>query len=120
MSVVTICVPLAQTVQLSRGEITRKLMSNGSRLLAAVRKSSGNLQRKTIAKSVRQHKRGILGAVGQCEEFDPVLVHRCKMEENNSINKMGVYDVVPRSEATKTGWVTVDKGSHDNPQIRAR
>ena len=34
-----------------------------------------------------------------CEEFDPVLVHRAKMEEKNFIDKMGVYDVVLRSAA---------------------
>ena len=67
-----------------------------------------------------------LGAVGHCEEFDPVLVHRAKMEEKDFTDKMGVYDVVPRSDAAKKGcrvirtrWVTVNKGS-DNPQIRAR
>ena len=42
-------------------------MSSESRLLdflAAARNGNGNLQRKTIAKCVRQHKCGILGAVG--------------------------------------------------------
>ena len=111
-------------------EITRELMSNESRLLdflAAARNSNGNLQRKTIAKGVRQHKRGILGAVGHCEEFDPILVHRAKMEEKDFADKMGVHDVVPRSDAAKKGcrvirtrWVTVNKGSDDNPQIRSR
>ena len=114
----------------SSGGITRDLMSNESGLLdflAAARNSNGNLQRKTIAKCVRQHKRGILGAVGHCEVFDPILVHRAKMEEKDFIDKMGVYDVVHRSDAAKKGcrvirtrWVTVDKGSDDNPQIRAR
>ena len=47
--------------------------------LAAARNGNGNLQRKTIGKCVRQHKCGILGAVGHCEEFDPALVHRVKM-----------------------------------------
>ena len=28
------------------------------------------------------------GAVGHCEEFDPVLVHRAKMEEKDFIDKM--------------------------------
>ena len=49
------------------------------------------------------------------------------MEEKDFIDKMGVHDVVPRSEAAKRGcrvirtrWVTVNKGSDDNPQIRAR
>ena len=72
-------------------------------------------------------KRGILGAVGHCEEFDPVLVHRAKMEEKDFIDKMGVYDVVPRSAAAEKGcrvirtrWVTVNKGSDDAPQLRAR
>ena len=64
-------------------------------LLAAPRDGIGNLQRKTIGKCVRQHKRGILGAPGHCEEFDRVLVHRAKMEEKDFIDKMGIYDVVP-------------------------
>ena len=45
------------------------------------------------------------------------------MEEKDFIDKMGVYDVVPRSEAAKRGcrvtrtrWVTVNKGSDDDPQ----
>ena len=73
------------TVACSIGGTTREYMSNEScllDLLAAARNGNGNLQRKTIGKCVRQHERGILGAVGQCEEFDPVLVHRAKMEEN--------------------------------------
>ena len=94
--------------------------------LAAARNSNGNLQRNTIAKCVRQHKCGILWAVGHCEEFDPALVHRAKMEERDFIDKMGVYDVVPRSDAAekvcrviRTRWVTVDKGTDDAPQVRA-
>ena len=72
-------------------------------------------------------KRGILGAAGHCEEFDPVLVHRAKMEEKDFTDKMRVYDAVPRSDAAEKGcrvirtrWVTVDKGSDDAPQLRAR
>ena len=117
-------------VACSSGGITRELMSNESRLLdflAAARNSNGNLQRKTIAKGVRQHKCGILGAVGHCEEFDPILVHRAKMEEKDFVDKTGAYDVVPRSDAGKKGcrairtrWVTVNKGSDDNPQMCAR
>ena len=67
------------------------------------------------------------GAVEHCEEFDPVLVHRAKMEEKDFIDKMGVYDVVPRSDAAEKGcrvirtrWVTVNKGSDDASQLRAR
>ena len=92
-------------------------------LLAAARDGNGNLQRKIIGKCVRQHKRGILGAVGHCEEFDPVLVHCAKKEEKDFIHKMGVYDVVPRSDAAEKGcrvirtrWVTVNRGSDDAPQ----
>ena len=51
--------------------------------LAAAHNSGGNLQRKTIAKCVRQQKCGILVAVGHCEEFDPALVHRAEMEEKD-------------------------------------
>ena len=94
------------TFACSSGGATRELMSNESRLLdflAAARNSNGNLQRKTIAKCVRQHKCGFLGAVGHCEEFDPVLVHRAKMKEKDFMDKMGVYDVVPRSDAAEKG-----------------
>ena len=104
-------------------------MSNEPRLLdffAAARNSNGNLQRKTIEKCVRQHTCGILGCSWHCEEFDPVLVHRAKMEEKDFIDKMGVDDVVPRSAAVEKGcrvirtrWVTVNKGSDDAPQLRA-
>ena len=117
------------TVACSSSGTTRELMSNEScllDLLAAARNGNGNLQRKTIGKYVREHKRGILGAVGHCEEFDPVLVHRAKMEEKD-YEVMGFYDVVPRSDAAEKGcrvirtrWVTVNKGSDDAPQIRAR
>ena len=118
------------TVACSSGGTTRELMSNESRLLdllAAARNSNGGLQRKTIAKCVRQHRCGALGLVGHCEEFDPVLVHRAKMEEKDFVDKMEVYDIVLRSDAAKKGcrvirtrWVMANKGSDDNPQIRAR
>ena len=111
-------------------ETTRELMSNEScllDLLVAARNGNDNLQRKTVEKCVGQHKRGILGAVGHCEEFDPVLVHRAKTEEKDFTDKMGVYDVDPRSDAAEKGcrvirtrWVTVNKGSDDAPQLRAR
>ena len=72
-------------------------------------------------------QRGILGAVGHCEEFDPALVHRAKMEEKDFTDMTGVYDVVPRSAAAETGCrvirtrrVPVNKGSGDAPQLRAR
>ena len=117
------------TVVCSSGGVAKELMSNESRLLdllAAARKSEGNLQKKTIAKYVRQHKCGVLGAVGHCEEFDPALVQRAKMEEKDFTDKMGVYDVVPRSDAAekccrviRTRWVTVNKGTDDAPRLRA-
>ena len=116
------------TVVCSSGETTRKLMSKESRLLdffAAAWNSDGGLQRKTFGKCVRQHKSGNLSAVEHCEEFDPVLVHRAKMEEKDFVDKMCAYD--SRSDAAKkecrafrTRWVTANKGSDDNPQIRAR
>ena len=77
-------------------------------------------------KCVRQHKCGILGTVGHCEEFDPVLVQRAKMEEKDFIDKMGVYDVVPRSDAAEKGCRVAPGGLQSTrdlmtpPQIRAR
>ena len=115
------------TVACSSGGATKELMSNEPRLFdfpAAARNCNGNLQRKTIEKFVRQHK--MWWAVGHCEVFDPVLLHRAKMEEKDFIDKMRVYDVVPRSDAAERGcrvirtrWVTVNKGSDDAPQLRA-
>lgn len=32
-------------------------------------------------------------------QFDPVLVHRPKMEEKDFLDKMGLYDVVPSTDA---------------------
>ena len=78
------------SVACSSSGITRELMSKESCLLdilAAARSGNDSLQRKkTIGKCVRQHKRGTLGAAGHCEEFDPVLVHRAKMEEKDFID----------------------------------
>ena len=98
------CGPDGTTVACSSSGITREFMSNESCLLDLL----------------AEHKRGILGAVGHCEEFDPVLVHRAKMDEKDFIDKMGVYDVVPRSAAAKIGCrvirtrrVTVNKGFDD-------
>ena len=118
------------TVACSSGGATKELMLNEPRLLsflAAARNSNGNLQKKTIAKCVCQHKCGILSAVGHCEELDPALVHCAKMEEKDFIDKTGLYDVVPRSNAAekecrviRTRWVTVNKGSDDAPRMRAR
>ena len=82
--------------------------------LAAARGGDDSLQMKTIGRCSRQHKRGVMGAVRRCEEFDPALVQRAKMEETDFIDKMGVYNVVPRSPAAEKGcrvirtrWVTV-------------
>ena len=81
---------------------------------------------KPSRKCARQHKCGILGAVGHCEDVDPALVHRAKMKEKDFIDKMGVYDVVPPSDAAEKGcrvirtrWVIVNRGSDDAPQLRA-
>ena len=91
-------------------------------VLAACRNRNGHLQWKTIVKCVRVNPSVVLGAVGNCGEFDPVLVHRAQMEERDFIEKMGVYDVVLPSEAAKRGcrvirtrWVTVNNGSDENP-----
>ena len=97
------------TVVCSSVGVAKELMSNESRLLdllAAARNSEGNLQRKTIAKA---------------------LVHRAKMEERDFMDKMGVCGVVPRSYAAANGcrvnrtrWVTVNKGTDEALQLRAR
>ena len=53
------------------------------------------------SRGVCVNKCGTLGAVAHCAEFDPVLVQRAKMEEKDFMDKMGVYDVVPRSAAAE-------------------
>ena len=90
-------------------------------LLAAARDRTGDLQRRTIAKCVRQHRCGTLGVVEHCDEFDPDLVHRAKMEEKDFVDKMRVYDVVPRSDAAtkgcrviRTRWVMATGGRTTN------
>ena len=113
------------TVACSSSGTTRELMSNEScllDLLAAGRNGHGNLQRKNHREVRSSTQRGIFGAVGHCEEFDPVLVHRAKMEEKDFIEKMRVYDAVPRSDAAekrcrviRTRWITVNKMSEDVP-----
>ena len=80
------------TVACFSGRATKEFMSTEARLfdfLAAACNSSGNSLRKTIAKCARQPKRGILEAVGHCEEFDPAVVHRATMEEKDFIDKVG-------------------------------
>ena len=49
------------------------------------------------------------------------------MELKDFIDRMGVYDVVPRSDAAvkrcrvfRTGWVPINKEPDDAPQLRAR
>ena len=111
------------------GGLTKELMPNEPRLLdllAAARDRNGRLMR-TIAKCSRQHKCGTLGAVGHCEVFEPVLVHRAKMDEKDIVDKMGVYDIVPRSDAAakgcrviRTRWGMANKGSDEKPQFRTR
>ena len=54
---------------------------------------------------------GTLGVVGHCEEFDPVLVHRAKMEEKDFVDKMGVYDIV-REERVPSHSHHVGHGKH--------
>ena len=122
------CCSEGTTVACSSGGATKELMSNEScllDLLAVARNGNGNLQKKTIAKCVRQHKCGILVAVGHCEEFDPALVHRANVEGKDFVDKMGVYDRDPMlwrkgCRVIRTRWVTVNKGSDDVPQLRAR
>ena len=107
---VTTCMPVTQMVQ---------------RLLAPVVESPRNSCRKSRDSSISLLQPAMCTStlmwcpvvVGHCEEFDPVLVHRAKMEERDFIDKMGVYDVAPRSDAAERGccvirtrWVTVNMG----------
>ena len=119
VNLMTTCVLVAQMVQLfscSCEGATKELMSHEPRFLdflAAARNCKGNLQRKTIAKctSTQMWYLGRLGIATSSTQF---------LEEKDFIDKMGVYDVVPRSNAAEKGcrvirtrWVTVNKGSDD-------
>ena len=49
------------------------------------------------------------------------------MEEKDFVDKMRVHDVVSRADAAKKGcrvlhtkWILANKGSDDQPQLRAR
>ena len=104
---------------------TGELMSNEPCLFDLL--AASRLQRKTIGNCARQHKRGILEQLGIAKNSIHFLVHRAKMEEKEFIDRMGVYDVVPRSAAAEKGcrvnrtrWVTVNNGSDDAPQLRSR
>ena len=43
--------------------------------------------------------------MGHFGEFGPVLVHHAKMDEKGIVDTIGVYDIVPRSDAQEfRGW----------------
>ena len=104
----------AQTVQLLRAPVEGPPENSCQMsrvffdLLAAARDSNGCLQKRTIAKCVRQYTSGILG---HCEEFDPVLVHRAKTQEKDFVDKMGVVRCrEERCRVSRTRWVMVKQG----------
>ena len=81
------------------------------------RDSSSPQQQWKLAEKDHREVRASAQMWFHCDELDPVLVHRAKMEEKDFVDKMGVYDIVPRSGAAKKGcrvirtiWVTVKKG----------
>ena len=85
------------------------------------------IRRKTIRKCVRQHKRGILGSGWALRRVRPSSGPSCQDGGERLHRQEGVYDVVLRSDAAEKGcrvirtrWVTVNKGSDDAPQLRAR
>ena len=87
------------TVACYSGGATKELMSNEPRLLdflAAARNSNGNLQRKTIAKCVRQHKCGLLEAVGHCELWSIVPRWRRKTSYTRWESMMSFRDPMLR------------------------
>ena len=74
------------------GGVTMELVSNEPGLLdllAAAPRRGGRMERRTVAKCARQHTCGVVGS-GKCVQFDPVLVHRAKMEEKDFVDKMGL------------------------------
>ena len=53
-----------------------------------------------MAKCVRRHNCGSVGAGASCTQFDPTLVHHPAWDEKYFIHFV-VYDVVPRAQAAK-------------------
>ena len=111
------------SVASSSSGTTRELMSNEScllDLLAAARNGNGTVcKEKTIGKCATSAQAWHPGSgLGIAKNSTKLLVHRANMEAQDFIDKMGVYDVVPRSDAAEKGcrvirtrWVTVNKGS---------
>ena len=60
-----------------------------------------------------------LGAVGHCEEFNPVLVHRAKMEDKKTSLTRWESTTLSHDPMLR-GKDAVNKGSDDAPQLRAR
>ena len=72
------------TVSCTSGGVTRELMPSESRLLdlvAVARSRDGRLDEQTVAKWWTPAQTRSSGAVKDCEQFDPILFHRAKMEE---------------------------------------
>ena len=130
----TNCVPAAQMLRLLLAPVVEP-PENSCRmnrvlldLLAAARNGNSNLQRKTILGSVFVNTNVVsqarLGIAKNSTQFWSIVP---RWRSTDFTNKMRVYDVVPRSNAAKKGcrvirtrWVSVNKGSDDAPQLRAR
>ena len=91
----TTCVFVAQIVRMSRFSFISSLQPA---VAIVICKGKPSL---TVCVN---NKCGTLGAVGYCEKFDPALVHRVKMKETDFMDKMGVYDVVPRPDAAEKSF----------------
>ena len=108
----------------------RIFTSNNPGLLedvARARDSRGRLALGEVMRRARRLAKNSIDAVDVEHQYDPALLATAKLEEKAYIEKMRVYDVVPRGEAArdrcrviKTRWVIADKGSEDRPALRAR
>ena len=106
------------------------ITSNDKKLLGAIaraRSAKGRLAFPGIRACVQNLVGKEVNAVDEESQYDPQLLKKAKLEEKAFIEKMGVYEVVPRSEAAKrrcnvikTRWVIANKGTEEKPQLRAR
>ena len=88
----------------------RVFASNSPRLLEAIGRARGPEGRFSLAGVERCAQRfagrpgaGLFGMTDQGPQYDPDMLDKAKAEEKAFIEKMGVYDIVPRSEAAKKG-----------------
>ena len=94
----------------------------GTRPQRGIEMLAKELESLTFRDGIAMAKDDVTGTV-----LVPELVRLARAEEMSYFKKLGVYDVVPRSDALRTGgkvigtrWVDVNKGDSTNPNCRSR